>query len=234
MQVPILGINMPNMGKITSIKRAAVANNRRRRTPDPRGSISIADALFSRTQQRVLGFLLGQTDRSFYASELIELTGSGSGAVQRELQNLVESGLVTSRDIGRQRHFQANPHAPIFDELRRIVVKTSGIAGPLRSALTPLSRQIEAALIYGSFAKGAAKANSDIDLLLVADGVTLQAVYEALESVERVLRRKVSPTLYMVAEFERRLRQGNPFLTKVLAGPTIPLLGDINAIRATR
>jgi hypothetical protein len=39
-----------------------------------------ADALFSRTQQRVLGLLFGQPDRSFYATELIGLAGGGSGA----------------------------------------------------------------------------------------------------------------------------------------------------------
>ena len=59
------------------------------------GRTSLADALFSATQQRVLGFLFGQPERSFYATELIKLVGAGSGAVQRELVRLEQSGLVT-------------------------------------------------------------------------------------------------------------------------------------------
>ena len=49
---------------------------------------SLAGALFSTTQQRVLGLLFGQPDRSFYATELITMTAAGSGAVQRELARL--------------------------------------------------------------------------------------------------------------------------------------------------
>ena len=72
----------------------------------------------------MLRLLFGQPGRSFFANELIALVGSGSGAVQRELARLVESGLVTSRMIGRQRHYQANADAPIFEELRRIVLSS--------------------------------------------------------------------------------------------------------------
>lgn len=74
---------------------------------------SLAGALFSGTQQRVLGLLFGQPDRSFYATELINLAGVGSGAVQRELARLAQSGLVTVKPVGNQKHYQANPDSPI-------------------------------------------------------------------------------------------------------------------------
>ena len=74
---------------------------------------SLADALFSSTQQRVLGLLFGQPDRSFFATEIIERLGAGSGAVQRELKKLAESGLVEVSWVGNQKHYQANPKSPI-------------------------------------------------------------------------------------------------------------------------
>ena len=67
--------------------------------------ISLSDALFTTTQQRVLALLFGQPNRSFFGNELISMTGSGSGAVQRELKRLSDSGLVLSKKIGNQRHF---------------------------------------------------------------------------------------------------------------------------------
>src|SRR5436309_9418345 len=87
---------------------------------------SLADALFTKTQQRVLRVLFGQPERSFYASELIRAAGTGSGAAQRELARLEDSGLIVARRIGHQKHYQANPDAPLFSELRSIVLKTAG------------------------------------------------------------------------------------------------------------
>lgn len=195
---------------------------------------SLADALFSSTQQRVLGFLYGQPERSFFANELITATGSGSGAVQRELARLTQSGLVTNRLIGRERHYQANARAPIFDELRSIIIKTTGIAEPLRSALQPLADRIAFATLYGSVAKGTATAASDIDLLVVADDVRLEDLYSAVDAAESKLGRKINPTLYTTLDFLRRRKQGNAFLTKVMKGEQVPLIGSVDVLEASR
>lgn len=192
----------------------------------------IADALFSATQQRVLALLFGQPGRSFFTNELIGLVGAGSGAVQREVKRLVESGLVTVTRLGSQKHYQANPAAPIYEELRGIVTKTLGPAEVLRAALVPLGDAVRLALVYGSVAKRSDTAHSDIDLLLVSDELTLEQVYTALTPVEQQLGRRVSPTLYREAEFRRRRASSNPFLTKVLAGETIQLTEDRDGLLA--
>jgi len=191
---------------------------------------SLASALFTATQQRVLGLLFGQPERSFFATELISLAGAGSGAVQREIQRLVESGLITVARVGNQKHYQANRAAPIYDELHGIVVKTLGPAGVLRAALAPLEARIHAAVLYGSVAKRSDSAASDVDVLIVADGLTLESVYAALASAEKRLGRSVSPTLYTAKEFRRRRAAGNSFLSKVLAGPHILLIGNADAL----
>lgn len=126
-----------------------------------------SDALFTKTQQRVLAVLFGQSQRSFYANEIIGLAQSGSGAVQRELACLEASGLVTVHRVGNQKHYQANYDAPIFDELRGIVMKTFGVADVLRAALQPLWPLVELAFVYGSLAKGTEHAGSDVDLMVI-------------------------------------------------------------------
>ncbi len=187
---------------------------------------SLANALFTTTQQRVLRKLFGNTERTYFKQELIARTGSGSGAVQRELARLVESGLVTVTLIGSQKHYQANRNAPIFEELRGIVTKTVGLIDPLRLALRPLAKRIDRALVYGSVAKGAARAGSDIDLLIVAEGLTLEELFAKLAPAERTLGRSIHPTLYTAEEFARRRKSRNPFLLKVLAGEHIYLIGS--------
>lgn len=192
----------------------------------PDAATSLADALFTTTQQRVLALLFGQPSRSFFASELIELTGSGSGAVQRELKRLTSSGMVTVKRIGRQKHYQANPDCPVFEELCALVRKTVALVEPIREALAPLTEKIERALIYGSVAKGTDTASSDIDLLVVADDMTLEALYTALAPVEATLGRKVNPTLYTRKEYDDRRAASNPFLIRVLEGEHLVLVGS--------
>jgi len=191
-------------------------------------------ALFTTTQQRVLALLFGQPHRSFFATELIALARSGSGAVQRELRRLTESGLVVSTRVGNQKHFQANSAAPIFPELRSIVLKTLGLTEPLRAALAPLAAHIVLAIVYGSVAKRADTAFSDADLLIVSDDLTLEQVYAAIRSAEREIARTIDVTLYTSEEFRKRREEGHPFLTRVLSGEYWLLIGELDGSTAAR
>lgn len=186
----------------------------------------VADALFSKVQQRVLAVLFVNHSRSFYANELIALAGSGSGAVQRELAQLEAAELVTVKRIGNQKHYQANASAPIFEELRGLVLKTSGLVDVLRSALAPLAAQIDAALVFGSVAKGSDTAKSDIDLLIVSETLAYAELFAALESASTRLKRTINPTLYSRVEIDKRIRDGNSFIKRVLAQPKLWVIGE--------
>ena len=186
---------------------------------------SLADALFSGTQQRVLGLLFGQPERSFYANELINLAGVGSGAVQRELASLSQSGLVTVKPVGNQKHYQANPDSPIYAELCGLVRKTVGLAEPLRVALAPLATQIKAAFVYGSVAKKEDTASSDIDLMLVSDTLTFSDTILALQAATESLGREVNPNIFTPQDFAKRLSEGGSFVSRVMAQPKVWLIG---------
>ena len=192
---------------------------------------SIADALFPAVRQRVLAVLFGSPDRSFYANELIALARSGSGAVQRELASLLAAGLITVRDQGNQKHYQANAASPVFAELRGLVLKTVGLADVLRAALAPLAGQITMAFVYGSVARREDTAASDVDVLIVSDALGYAEVFGALESAAQTLGRTINPTLYTRAELARRRAQDNAFVTRVLDQPRIWLMGDEEVLR---
>ena len=181
-----MGFIIPSMG----MKRRA--QKRQGQPPRP----GVADALFAKVQQRVLGVLFGNPGRSFYANEVIGLARSGTGAVQRELARLEAAGLVTASRIGKQKHYQANPVSPVFAELRALVLKTSGLADVLRAALTPIADRVRAAFVYGSIAKGEDTAASDIDLMVVSESLTYADLFAAMEDASAQLGRKVAPTIY--------------------------------------
>jgi predicted nucleotidyltransferase len=173
----------------------------------------------------VLALLFGQPDRSLYAKELIRLAAAGSGAVQRELARLTQSGLVTVRDVGNQKHYQANKESPVFTELCALTSKTFGLAEPLRVALSKLSSRIRLAFIYGSVAKRQDTAFSDVDLMVVADKLPYAQLVRALEEASSLLGRQVNPTILSRREFAERAKVGKSFLTRVLAQPKIWLIG---------
>jgi predicted nucleotidyltransferase len=192
----------------------------------------LGDALFTKVQQRVLGVLFGNPARSFFANEIIALAGSGVGAVQRELARLAEAGLVTVTRIGRQKHYQANAAAPVFSELRGLVLKTSGLADVLRGALAPLAPQIRCAFVYDSVATGQDTAASDIDLLVVSDNLTHADLFSVLEAASARLGRRVNPTVYSQQEIGRRLQEKNAFVTRVLQQPRLWLIGNDDDLAA--
>ena len=209
--IPNLGSNIPEMG---------------RKTPASKPRSGLADALFSRTQQAVLGLLFGQPDRSFYATEIMAKVGAGSGAVQRELARLEQSGLATVRMLGTQKHFQANPDSPLFAELCSIAQKTVGIAEPLRRALEPLASRVIAAFVYGSLAKRSDTALSDVDVMIVSDALSYAEVFGELESTSKTLGRTVNPTVYTRKEWAKRVREQNSFVVRVMEQPKIWLFGS--------
>ena len=204
---------MPNMGKSLEY-------------PTHRPPTGLADALFPSTRRRVLACLFGRPNRSFYATELMQLTGGGSGAVQRELARLAQSGLATVRRIGNQKHYQANPESPIFSELRGIVDKTLGLAEPLRQVLAPMEDRIFAAFVFGSVAKREDTVASDIDLMVISDTLAYSDVFSVLAGIEAQLGRPINPTLYSRKEFDQRVREGHSFVRRALSQPKIWLMGE--------
>jgi predicted nucleotidyltransferase len=186
----------------------------------------LGEALFTTTQQKVLGLLFGSPERSFYANEIVRLAEVGTGAVQRELKRLASVGLLEVSRIGNQKHYRANKESPLFHELRSIVIKTFGLADVLRACLSAAQRSIEVALIYGSVAKGTDTARSDVDLLIIGPDLSYADLTTELSNAEAQLGRKVSPTVYTPQELRRKLKRKNAFLRKVLEQPKVFLIGS--------
>lgn len=217
--MPVLGTELPKLGFWGAVNMPAVTTSNR---------TGLADALFSQTRQKVLRLFFARQERDFSVKELIEQAEAGSGGVRRELARLVDSGLVQVKLQGRQKRYRANPDSPIFPELSSLVSKLLGPEQQVENALNSISDKIDLALIYGSVAKRTDHANSDIDLMLVSDSLTLEEAFEALEPAEINLSRTINPTLYKQEEFKKRRANNNPFLRKVLEGQYILLKGSIN------
>ncbi len=184
---------------------------------------SIAEALFGKTRRQVLALLFGRPQDAFYLRQIARETGTGVGAVQRELDRLTRAGVITRAPDGRQVYFRANPDTPVFSELQGLMAKTAGIADVLRSALFSLEK-IDIAFIYGSVAKGSQTTYSDIDMMIIGD-VTLHELLPLLRPAQERLAREINPTIYAPDEFRSQLADQQHFVSRVLEEPRIFIIG---------
>jgi predicted nucleotidyltransferase len=191
-----------------------------------RDAIGLSDALFSKVQQRVLALIFGHSERSFYTLEIVRNVHSGVGAVARELSKLERSGLVSVERIGNQKHYRANRAAPIFEELRGLVEKTVGLAEPIKRSFQPYADTIKSAFVYGSVARGADTARSDIDLMVIGDDLNHSDLYTAAQSAETTLGRNVNPLFLSPRDWHRKTSDRGSVFNKISRSPKIFIIGS--------
>jgi len=186
---------------------------------------NILSSLIPKTRQILLRELVAADGEYVHVRELERRTGVYSVNISRELRKLKAGGIVESKEVGRQLHYRLNERCPIYHELRSIIIKTVGIAGPLKSALAALAPKAKFAYVFGSFADGTSGAESDVDVMVVGR-VSLLEVVEALADASERLSREINPTVYSRKEYRAELASGEGFVYEVHHGPKILLIGE--------
>lgn len=185
----------------------------------------------SKVRGKLLGILFSNTDQKYYLSELARLAGASVGNVQRELERFTGDELILREKKGNLVFYFLNQRHALFPELRSLVLKTFGVEGELR-ALVQKHKEIELALLYGSFAREQEKGESDIDLLIITDK-NLEKFYSDLKKLESKFHREINPTAYSLKEFKQKLLTHDSFLTNVLNQPYRILKGELGEFQAT-
>lgn len=186
---------------------------------------SLSSVLFPGYRRRVLAMLLLHPEEALHGREIARRTGLPAGTLTRELKKLADVGLLTQLRRGNQLVYSANRKSPIFSELSGILRKTSGVADVLVEALTPLSDEIDVALVFGSVARGTETAGSDVDVLVIG-AATFGSVVDALHPTQQKLGREVNPKVFGQREWRAKVKEKNAFVMEVLKNEKIFLKGD--------
>jgi predicted nucleotidyltransferase len=193
--------------------------------------MSLADALFPKTRQRVLGLLFSAPERELYMREIARMTGVTVSAIQRELDQLSHAGILLESKRGNQRVFRANPECPLYEELVGFAIKTYGIADLLREAIRPFHPQ--QAFIFGSIANKTDRASSDVDVLVVGDDLDYSGLMNASLDLQQRIGRMISVKVFRTDEFRREAEKIDSFVTRIGAEPIIELIkGDDHGVKA--
>lgn len=185
--------------------------------------MSLLALLFPQVRAEVLRLLFADGSRELHLRELVRQSGLTLGTVQTEIDKLLAAGLLLDRRDGNRRYVRANASHPLFPDLHNLVLKTAGLRDVLTDALDGLD-SIRVALVFGSVAAGTAKADSDVDLLVVGD-LGLRALAPRLRPATERLGREINPVVMSPVEFARE-RATKPLLVDLLAKPKLFIKGD--------
>ncbi len=182
----------------------------------------------SKVRRELLRLYFTNPEKEYYLRELERTLGFPVGNIRRELLKLEKGGLFEKRLQGNLTYYSLNKKYPLFKELKSIVFKTVGVAGSLKEALEKI-KNIEVALIYGSYAMGKEKVNSDIDLLMIGK-IDEDRLIEVISKLEKRLQREISYTIYDSKDFNKKKKEKNSFILDVIKRPKIFLIGSRDAL----
>lgn len=188
--------------------------------------MSLAEVLFPEYRRRVLGLLLLHPGQRYHVREIARLTGTVSGTTARELSRLADVGLLERTRVGNQVLYAANEQCPVFGELASILRKTSGLADVLAQALAPLAANIDIAFVFGSVASGKASAGSDVDVMIIGDGLGYGEVVSQLYQQQETLGREINPKVYERKDWQRLAQENGSFFRDIISKPKLFVIGS--------
>src|SRR5699024_11897388 len=187
-------------------------------------SPTLLPLLRSRTQGEVAAWSMLHPDTEQSLTEIASAVDTSPATVMREVDRLLAAGLVSTRRQGNQRVVRASTDNPVYRPLADLLMVTFGPIGVLRDSLTGVPG-IESAFIYGSWAaryhQQPGHVPNDVDLLIVGRP-DKDLLGDAMEDVERVLRREVN---YRVISPEEWASDTGSFRTTMLSRPVVYLIG---------
>ena len=187
--------------------------------------MSLAQVLFPEYRRRVLGLLLLHPEQRYHVREIARLTGTTPGTLARELSKLAEAGLLDRARVGNQVLYSASEACPVFEELASILRKTSGLVDVLAQALAPLAPRIDTAFVFGSMASGKASIGSDVDLMIIGDGLGYGEVVSLLYEQQETLGREINPKVYERKDWQQLAQENGSFFRDIMSKPKLFVIG---------
>lgn len=194
------------------------------------GSPNLLPLLRSETQARLLEAVILHPERSYTVPELAGKLGVTDMSVRRELDRMLDAAIVERDRIGRQGIYRASTGSPLYEPLRALMERSVGLEALLRDALADFPG-IDAAVIYGSWAREQVDAESDIDVLVVGD-VDYGSLMARLLDIQERSGREINVVTMRPDELRRRRAEGSGFVRDIVASPIKPLVGEPSLIKA--
>ena len=180
----------------------------------------------SKAKQAIFRLYFTNPEKRFYLRELERELSTPVSMLRKELIALEKEGLFSSSKQGNLLYYSLNKEYALYNEIKTIVFKTIGIQGTLAKTLLPL-KNIGVAFIYGSYAKDASNAKSDVDLFIIGNPDE-DILIEKINTLEKSLKREINYSIYSRVDFEKKKKQKDSFIGDIIKNKKIFLIGGKN------
>lgn len=183
----------------------------------------------SKIRRAILKEFLSNPENKYYVRQLAGMLLVSVGSLHKELAKLEKEGMLQSEYLGNLRLFRVNKNHPLYQEIKQIIFKTEGIEGRMKESLKDF-QGLKAAFIYGSFAEGKERPDSDIDLFLLGD-IDEDNLVRKISNLESEFNREINYTIYNETELANEKNKHNSFILDIIKRPKIFLTGSKNDVR---
>lgn len=184
----------------------------------------LSDLLVSKVRVKMLSLFFEKPDEMFYVREITRLIKEEINAVRRELDRMLECGLLKSEQRANRLYYFLNKKYLYFQELQRIVVKTTGLGKKIRKYRRKLGN-LSYVIFTGAFLNKEKPNKDELDILVVGE-VVLPEIESLIKAEEKILGREINYAVLETAEFEFRKTRRDPFVMEVMYGVRVMIIGD--------
>lgn len=185
---------------------------------------SIQDFMISRVRVRIMELFFSQPTEMFFVREITRQTSEEINAVRRELDRMLEAGILKSEERGNRLYYYLNKNYSFYSELLRMVKKSTGLGKKLVKLRKKLGT-VKFIMFSGKFVATDQSKRNDVDILIVGD-VVLQELESLVSEEEERLGREINYSVLPEDEFEFRKQRRDPFLMEVLYGTRVMVVGN--------
>jgi len=163
----------------------------------------IENLITSKTKIKLLLKFFLNPETKGYLRQLANEFEESTNGIRVELNKLSEAKIIESKKEGRNKIYRANVKHPLFNDIRQIVLKSTGIDKVISNILGKVG-DIHIAFLRGDYAVG--NDSGLIDLVIVGDSLNTEEIERVREKTEKMIERKIN-ILYLEIDEYMKLKQ---------------------------
>ncbi len=183
-----------------------------------------SDLITSKSRIKLLNVFLSSPSEMLHVREVVRRTSDEINAVRRELAFLEKKGILTREPRANRVYYYLNKNYPFYYDLIRIGSKSVGLGADILKNKVKLGR-IKYAMFSGRFLRKMKEQPDEVDLLIVG-AVVLPELALLVREEEKRLNAEINYTVMTEEEFGFRRKKRDPFITTILSGSRVMLIGD--------
>ncbi len=156
----------------------------------------LGELITSKTRLRLLTKFFVSQANSGYLNGLANEMGESTNSIRKELNHLYGAGYLKKVKAENKIEYKANTNHPLFDVLRKVVLKHLGLEDIVEKVLERMGN-VKKIILVGNYAKG--NDSGLIEVFLIGKELNMEYIAQLEDKIEDLIGRKVS--FYLASKF---------------------------------